>query len=142
MSDKHPDDLPKTQPAFARIPPWPPKQTARDLDDNGKPYTISVSFIEHRLQSGKTESNLPIIDFTFESGRSKRELKTLTLSGTLPLSVMVDYISDGGLLNVMVQQSERVLASVGSRGRGNVYSTFRISNDVDISIFIFRTHKV
>ena len=35
MNDEHSEDFPKTQPDFALIPPWPPKPTAQDLEDNG-----------------------------------------------------------------------------------------------------------
>lgn len=34
MNNRRPQNIPETQPAFAGVPPRPPKKTARDLEDD------------------------------------------------------------------------------------------------------------
>jgi hypothetical protein len=141
MSDERPEDLPKTQPAFARIPPWPPKKTARGLVDDEKPLSIAVMFTEHRQRPGKTESSERIADVTFDPRRSRLIHETLTLRDLPPLFVTASYTADTGAVTVMVLQSERELLSISSPGPTDAFSTFRLSSEVVISIIILRKCK-
>lgn len=136
VSDERPEDLPKTQPSFARIPPWPPKKTACDLVDDNKPLSIAVAFTEFRARPDKTESVERIAEFTYDPSRSRIDQKTLTLQDVSPLLVTTSYSADSGALTVMVLQSERELLSISSPGPTDVFSTFRLSSNVVMAIFI------
>lgn len=136
MSDKHPEDSPKTQPAFARIPPWPPKKTARDLADNAKPTSIAVALFEHRQQPDKIEAQEQIGVFTIEPTRNRSIDETLTLQGLPRLLLSISYAADTGGVTVMLIQSARPLWTISSPGPADVYSTFQISNEVAISVLI------
>jgi hypothetical protein len=143
MSEEHPEDLPKTKPGFSRIPPKPPTLTARDLGDDTSPHPITVSLTEHRRLPDKSETSLPIADFTFDSSRSNHDNKIVTLRDIAPLFISVSYLANkGGMLSVTVNQLGRDLASLHSRAPFNAFSTFRLSNDATIMISFFQGKKV
>lgn len=130
MSDEHPEDLPKTQPEFALIPPWPPKPTARDLEDNGEPFLITVSFMEHLRLPDKSWSSVPIATFTFDASRAKQEDKTLPRPDGSPLSVVAGYSPhNGGLLSVLLRQTGGVLGTLSCFGSYSVQSIIWISSE-------------
>ena len=141
MSDERPEDFPKTQPAFARIPPWPPKKTARGLADDERPHSIAVVFTEHRERPDKTESSERIADFSFDPRRSRLTHETLTLRDLPSLFVTASYTAESGAVSVMVLQSGRELLSISSPGPTDAFSTFRLSNDVVVSIIIHQKSK-
>jgi len=139
MSEDHPEDFPKTQPAFAHIPPWPPKETTRDAEDDGRPYSIHVSFVESYERHGKTESSLPIADFVFKSGHRKHEHETVTIRDLAPLFISALLLPDhGGMLSIGVSQSGQELLSVHCRSPYRTFANFRLSSDTTIMISIFR----
>jgi hypothetical protein len=137
MSDEHSEDLPETQPDFALIPPWPPKRTAQDLEDNGEPFLITVSFMEYHLLPDKSWSSAPIATFTFDAIRAKQEDKTLTRPDGSPLSVIAGYSpQNGGLLSVLLRQAGGVLGTLSCFGSYSVQSIIWISRENSIIVSV------
>jgi hypothetical protein len=137
MSDEHSDDLPKTQPEFALIPPWPPKRTAQDLEDNGEPFLITVSFMERLRLPDKSWSSVPIATFTFDASRAKQEDKTLTRPDGSSLFAIAGYSPEnGGRLTVLIRQAGGVLGTLSCLGSYNVQSINWISCDNSIIISV------
>jgi hypothetical protein len=141
MSDKHPEESPKTQPAFARIPPWPPKKTARDLGDDSKPSSIDVVLFEHRRQPDKTEAQEQLGVFTINPTRNRSINETLAMRGLPQLLLSISYAADTGGVTVMLIESGRPLLTVSSPGPSDVYSTFQLSAEVAISVLIHQLCK-
>jgi len=137
MNDEHSEDLPKTQPDFALIPPWPPKPTAQDSEDNGEPFLITVSFMERLRLPDKSWSSVPIATFTFDASHAKQEDTTLTRPDGSTLSVIAGYSPDnGGLLSVLLRQAADVLGTLSCIGSYRVQSIIWISPENSIIISV------
>ena len=142
MSDEHSDDWPKTQPEFSLIPPWPPKRTAQDLEDNGGPFLITVSFMEKLRLSDKSWSSIPIATFTFDPTHAKQEDKTLTRPDGSPLSVIAGYSpQNGGVLSVLLRQTEVLLGTLSCLGSYRVQSIIWISPENSIIISVSQKRR-
>jgi hypothetical protein len=142
MSDEPSEDLPKTQPDFALIPPWPPKPTAQDLEDNGEPSLIMVSFMERLQLPDKSWSSEPIATFTFDARSARQEDTTLTRPDGSKISVIAGYSPDnGGVLSVLLRQAEDILGALACLGSYRVQSIIWISpqNSLIISVSQRRT---
>lgn len=145
MSDEHPEDWPKTQPDFARVPPWPPKQTTQDLGDDGKHFLIRVSFTENHRLPDESRSRKPLAEFTFESNHGKQENFQVASYDGSSLSGFAAYSPDGygsrGLLSVLIRHDEAVLATVSCIGSYNVHSTAWLSPENTIIISVSQMRK-
>lgn len=141
MSDEHPEESPKTQSAFARVPPWPPKKTARDLADDAKPNFIAVMLFEHRQQPDKTETHEYLADYTIDPTGNRSKNVIVTLQGLPRLLLSISYAADTGGVTVMLFQVERALLTLSSPGPADVFSTFPLSSEVAISVLIHRRCK-
>ena len=98
-------------------------------------------FTEHRERPDKTESSERIADFSFDPRRSRLTHETLTLRDLPSLFVTASYTAESGAVSVMVLQSGRELLSISSPGPTDAFSTFRLSNDVVVSIIIHQKSK-
>jgi len=142
MSDEHSEDLPKTQPEFVLIPPWPPKHTAQDLEDNGEPFLITVSFMERLRLPDKSWSSVPIATFIFDASRAKQEDAPLTRPDGSTISVIAGYSPEnGGLLTVLLRQAEGVLGTLSCIGSYRVQSIIWISPENSIIISVSEKRK-
>jgi hypothetical protein len=142
MNDEHSEDLPKTQPEFALIPPWPPKRTAQDLEDNGEPFLIAVSFMEKLRLPDKSWSSVPIATFIFDASRAKQEDTTLTRPDGSPLSVIAGYSPhNGGVLSVLLRQAGGVLGTLSCLGSYCVQSIIWLSSENSIIISVSQRRK-
>jgi hypothetical protein len=142
MTDEPSEDLPKTQPDFALIPPWPPKLTAQDLEDNGDPFLITVSFMEYHRLPDKSWSSAPIDTFTFDGSCAKQEDKTLTRPDGSLLSVIAGYSPhNGGLLSVLLRQTGGVFGTLSCFGSFSVQSIIWISSENSIIVSVSQKRK-
>ncbi|HEX3623841.1 MAG TPA: hypothetical protein VH280_00290 [Verrucomicrobiae bacterium] len=145
MNDEHSEDWPKTQPDFALIPPWPPKQTTQDLGDDGKNFLIRVSFTENHRLPDKSKPSKPLAEFTFDSSHRKQETFEVTSHDGSSLSGFAAYSPNGygnrGLLSVLIRRDEAVLTTVSCLGSYNVHSTAWLSPENTIVISVSQRRK-
>jgi hypothetical protein len=142
MNDEQSEDWPKTQPDFALIPPWPPKRTAQDLEDDREPFLITVSFMEKLRLPDKSWSSVPIATFTFDTSHAKQEDKTLTRPDGSPVSVIAGYSpQNGGVLSVLLRQTGVLLGTLSCLGSYCVQSIIWISSENSIVISVSQKRR-
>ena len=142
MNDENQEKPPETLPAYAKIPPIPPKKTARDLEDDGSPYSFVVSVTEERVGADRSTSIHPIVDFTFDSWRFEMKSKSLILPGIPLLQIIADYRHDDGISVTVVGEAGRGFGLLRIRKPlTEAHASYWISPETIVVIRIFRKQK-